>query len=176
MESRGIYIGVIVFLAVLLVGAKEESPKIGYIDLQKVLMESKAGKKAREVLEGKQKESQKKLKELESSLAEMREELDKQKAILSPEAYQKKEEEFHKKREGFLQTYKTLELELQQQDARLTKDILDSLEPIIKKLGEERNYTMILEKTQSSILYAPESLELTSLVIDLYNRERGEEN
>jgi outer membrane protein len=172
MKERGIYLAVLFFFAILLVGAREESPKIGYVDLQKVLMESDTGKQARGELERQQKESQQKLKDMEDSLKKMKDELDKQKAILSPEAYQKKEDEFNQKKDEFLKTFKSLDIELQHQDVQMTKDILGDLIKIVEKMGQDRNYTVILEKTQSSILYAPDSLDLTPLVLEAFNRQK----
>lgn len=172
MKEKGIYLGIVILMAALLMGAREESPKIGYVDLQKVLMDSETGKQARGELEKQQKESQDKLKGMEDSLKKMKDELDKQKAILSAEAYQKKEDEFNQKKDEFLKMLKSLDAELQHQDVQMTKDILGDLIKIVEKMGQDRNYTVILEKTQSSILYAPDSLDLTPLVLEAYNRQK----
>ena len=50
-------------------------------------------------------------------------------------------------------------------DADLTRKILEELLQVAQNLGKSEGYTMILEKTESSIVYADESIDITDKVI-----------
>ena len=149
----------------------EPGTKIGYIDLQKILLESNEGRQAKAALEkqfaSRKAELDAKKKELET----MQKSLETQSAILSASALQEKQAEFVQKRDSFLQMVQKYEKELQEKDGELTKHIIGQLQGIIQGIGIRDHYTLILEKTQSGILYAPKDEDLTDRVMKLFNEQ-----
>lgn len=146
-----------------------ETAKIGYVDLQQALNISDAGKEAREVFKSEVDRIQKELDIRQEELRKMKDELEKQAFLLSDETRDKKEKEYQERLKKFQRFYQDSQEELQQKDAQLTKKIFFELRDVIAKLGQEEGYTLILEKIESNILYAPKAIDLTAEVVRKYN-------
>ncbi len=161
-----------IVLAIALLSAAPafaENVKIGYVDLQKALNLSSAGKGAKEEIQSTVKEYEGEVQSRQEELKKMKTELEKQAVLLSEEARGKKEREYQQKLKDFQRFTKDIQEELQQKDADFTRRILEDLFLIIKEIGESNNYTLVLEKTESSILYADEKIDITEKVIKAYN-------
>lgn len=142
--------------------------KIGYIDLQKALNESEAGKEAKASFNKRVEELQKVLDEKQNELKKLQEELEKQKGLLTTEAKGEKEKVYQQKLKDVQRFAKDSQEELQQKDAELTKKILKDLREVIKKIGTDEGYTIILEKGDSLVLFAAEGVDITDKVIKAY--------
>lgn len=143
--------------------------KIAYINLQKVMGLSEAGKQSREILEKKRADLGKKIKEREMQLNKKKTELERQGMMLSAAAKAEKEGEYQKEVRNFKLFVSDSEQELKKTYQELTKSILRELEKVIVKFGREGHYSMILGKQESSIFYADKSLDVSQQVIDAYN-------
>jgi outer membrane protein len=69
----------------------------------------------------------------------------------------------------FQNLYLEKQRDLQQRESKLMSPIIGRLVKLVQQLGERGEYTMILEKNDSRILFAQQSLDLTNEVIRLYN-------
>ena len=151
--------------------AADTPAKIGYIDLQKILLQSNEGKQAKIALEKQFASRKKELNQKKQELEDMQKSLETQSSMLSRDALAEKQADFLKKRDQFLKLVQQYDKELQEQDGDLTKSILLKLQDIITKIGRDGKYSVILEKSQGGILYAPESEDLTDRVLKLFNQE-----
>lgn len=151
--------------------AADAPTKIGYIDLQKILLQSNEGKKAKVALEKQFAARKKELNQKKQELEDMQKSLETQSSMLSRDALAEKQAEFLKKRDQFLKLVQQYDKELQKQDGDMTKNILLQLQDIITKIGRDGKYSVILEKSQGGILYAPENEDLTDRVLKLFNQE-----
>ena len=143
--------------------------KIGYVDLQRALNESAAGKKAKDDFRGQ-------VERLESQLKGKKEELDKLKSDLETkgtvmaDAQRKKlETEFEQKRLDLKRRFEDSQQELQKKDQELTGKIIQDLQGIIKEVGDRDGYTLILELGSSPVLYYKKSSDITDDVLSVYN-------
>lgn len=148
-----------------------QANKLGYVDLQKALNESSAGKAAKGKIGETVKEYEGEVKSRQSELQEMKQDLEKQAVLLSDEARGKKEREYQKQLKEFERFTKDIQEELQQKDADATRQILEDLFGVIKEYGDDENYTMIFEKTESSVLYAADEVDLTEEIIKAYDAQ-----
>lgn len=151
--------------------AADTTTKIGYIDLQKILLQSNEGKQAKVALEKQFAARKKELNQKKQELEDMQKSLETQSSMLSRDALAEKQAEFLKKRDQFLKLVQQYDKELQEQDGDMTKNILLQLQDIITKIGRDGKYSVILEKSQGGILYAPENEDLTDRVLKLFNQE-----
>ena len=62
------------------------------------------------------------------------------------------------------------EEDLRRRDREFTERVLRDLEKIIKKIGEDGKYTLILEKNQPAVIYISGALELTGEVVKIANQ------
>ena len=167
----------IVVLLVLVAGtafaAKNDNVvKFGYIDFNKALNEVNEGKKAKAKLQKEFNEKQKELEKMQNKLKSMKAELEKQRLLLSPEALQKKEEVYRKTFMDMQQKLYAFKQEMANRETAVTQGILDKLKGIVKEIGDDEHYTMILEKSQDVVLYSPSSNDLTDRVIKIFNKSK----
>ncbi|MBN2232137.1 MAG: OmpH family outer membrane protein [Deltaproteobacteria bacterium] len=156
-------------LAAPLPVAAAEGAKIAFIDLQKVMAMSEAGKQARETLEGKRGELAQEIKGKEMELNRAKEEIERQAMMLSEAARAEKEAEYQKQVRDFKLFVSDSEQELKNTYKELTKSMLKDLEKVVLKVGNDGKFDMILGKQESSIFFASERLDITGKVIDAYN-------
>jgi outer membrane protein len=155
-------------LAAPAVGA--EPVRIGYVDLQRAVSETGDGKRAKAKLQGLFKDKQSELDKKQEEFKKAKEELDRQKVMLKPEVQRQREKELQDRFVELQALYVKLQKELSQQEAEATKDIFAKLQRIIAKIADKEGFTMVLEKTESSILWAKPSLDLTNELIRSYNK------
>jgi len=158
-----------VFLAT---AAVAETPKIGYVDLQRALNESDAGKRAKEEFKSQVDKLQGGLKRQKEDLERMKDQLEKKGLVMKEQERAKLEEEYRRKLRDFERSYKDSQADLQRKDNELTGAILKELQDIIRAYGEREGYTVILEATSSAVLYGSRSADLTDTVMQEYNRRR----
>ena len=148
----------------------QETKKIAFVDLQRALNEVDEGKKAKTKLkkefEERQKQLDKRQKELEALKAELEQQM-----MLSEEAKRGKAMNFQQKMYELQQTYMQLQGELAQQEAAATKKIFDKMGKIIEEMAKEKGYDLVLERTESAILFAKDNMELTDELIKRYNKK-----
>ncbi len=142
---------------------------VAFIDLQKALNLSNAGVKAKAEIGQQVKKYEAKVAAEQEALTEMKKELDKQSVLLSDDARSKKEREFQQRAKEFQRFTKDIQDELKQKDADFTKKIIDDILNVTRKLGKEKGYSVVLEKSESSIIYGDPAADLTDDVIKAYN-------
>lgn len=151
--------------------------KIGFIDLQRALLESEAGKKAKIDLESLEKSKKAVIDEKAKSISKVEEELGKQSSALSAEAKKVKEEELEKLQRDFQRLVADARTELQKKETELTEAILKDMSEIVEVLGQEEGYTIIFRS--EVILHANKELDLTDLLIKKFNeyaeKSKGEQ-
>jgi len=146
--------------------------KVGYIDLQKVLNVSNSGKAAKEKIAKKVKEYEVQIGAQQKELKAAKDELEKQALLLSDEARSQKERDYQQKLKELQRFTKDIREELRMKDNDFTHKILDEIVKIVGKIGEEKGYTVIFEKNESSLIYASEKIDLTDQVIKKYNASK----
>lgn len=148
-----------------------EVQKIGYVDLQKALNLSAAGKVAKEKIKTKVQSYDVDVQQRQEELKKLKEDLEKQAMLLSDEARNAKEREYQQKVKDYQRFTKDIQETLQQTDADLTRKILESLLKVVQDVGKNQGYTIVLEKTESSIVYADESIDMTDEVIKAFDQQ-----
>ena len=88
---------------------------------------------------------------------------------MQPEVRQTKEKEFREKVQILQMTFAKLQKELAAEEAKLTRGIIQKMGLILADIGKRDGYSVILEKNESRILWAPQKLDLTNELIRLYN-------
>ena len=142
--------------------------KIGYVDLQRALSESSAGKKAKDKFKVEVDRLQSKLKKQKDEIDQLKEQLEKKASVMKAAEREEMEDDFRKKMRDFEREYKDSQADLQKKDNDVTGVILRDLQKVIQDLGQSEGYTMIVE--MNSLLFADKSLDLTERVINDYNR------
>lgn len=143
--------------------------KIAYVDLQKVMMESEKGREAKKSLTEEAEKLKKTLTQKQDELQKLKDSIERQGATMTPEARADKEKQYQAKLKDYQRIASDYQSELQQKDMEFTTKILKELEGIIRVMGDNEKYTLILEKSQAGILFATSSIDITDRVIARYN-------
>jgi outer membrane protein len=143
--------------------------KIAYVDLQRALNEVDEGKQAKARLQKDFAKKQKKLDQQQNEVKKLKEELEAG-VMLSDEVKRQKAMVLQQKMYELQQLYFQLQQELSQAEAKATKKIFDKMGTIIEKIGKEKGYDLILEKTESSVLYAKSGMDITDELVKRFNK------
>jgi outer membrane protein len=149
----------------------QTAQKIGYIDLQKALNLSAAGKAAKEKIKEKVQGYDAEVKSRQEELKKLKEELEKQAMLLSEEARNAKERDYQQKVKDYQRFAKDIQETLQQTDADYTRKIVESILKVVQDVGKRDGYTLILEKTESSLVYADDSIDMTDEIIKTFDKQ-----
>lgn len=168
MKKIVFFIIIALFICVPL-AAKCQSLNIAYVDLQRVMLESDKGKEIRKTLTGEAEKLKKNLDERQSELQKLKDTLEKQGATITPEARADKEKQYQSKLKDYQRLVNDYQGELQQKDMDFTQRILKEIEEVIKGLGDREKYALILERSQSGVLYGSPAIDITGKVITLFN-------
>ncbi|NOZ88237.1 MAG: OmpH family outer membrane protein [Deltaproteobacteria bacterium] len=143
--------------------------KIGYVDLTRALNEIDEGKAVKRWLKKEFEKRQKALDEKQNDIKMAKKELDNLPPMVSDDVKKQKAQELQQKLYDLQVLYANLQNELAKLEEKKTKPIFEKMEKILSNIGKEQGFTLILEKTKSSILYAPAYLDLTNEMIRRYN-------
>jgi outer membrane protein len=146
--------------------------KIGYVDMQRALNESEAGKQAKVVMESEYQKFQTEIARRQKELQDAQLTLQRQGLMLSENARKEKEREYQNKVKEFKRWGEDRQTELKQKEMELTKTTLEGLAATVRKLGEEQKFTVILEKNEAILLYGAKSINLTDRIIQIFNSTR----
>ena len=141
--------------------------KIGFVDMQKAIQSTAAGKKAKSELEGEFNKKKKELEKKEADLKKMGEDLERKKSVLSEEVLSKKQAEFQEEMMKYRDVVGKSQLEIQKKERDLTAPILEKMKKTIEKVAKEKGYSMILENSQM-VLFATSDADLTDTVVKAY--------
>ena len=142
-----------------------EDVRFGVVDMVKVLEQSNAGKKAKEDLKSKIDAAESDIVKRQDELLALKEEIEKQAMMLSAEALAKKEREYQDKLLEYQRKLQDYNYDLQNTQYELMNVIITKTESIVHDIAVEGDYTLILERTNSAVLYFQEDIDLTGDVI-----------
>ncbi|MGH7847244.1 MAG: OmpH family outer membrane protein [Candidatus Binatia bacterium] len=166
---------VIVTVALLLMVSagwgQDTKVKIGYIDLQRAISESQAGKKAKEKFQSEVKRAEGELLKEKQEIERMKGELDKKGALLRDEERNNLEREFQRRYVGYQRSVRDSQEELRQREGELTSQIIKDLQSVVVEVGKNEKFTLILERSQ--MLYSDQGIDITPKVVEIYNGRTG---
>lgn len=145
----------------------QERIKIGFIDIQRVISESQAGKRAKERFQAQVKKAEADIMKERQDLDRLKTDLEKKGPLMKEEERRNMEADFQKRSVALQRSMSDYQQELQQKNNQLMSDILKELEAIVNEVGKAEKFTLILERSQ--ILYSDQGIDITSKVIETYN-------
>ena len=139
--------------------------KIGIIDVQAVLEKSEPGQTVMSEFKVKAEEVKKELEKRKGEIEKLREEMEKQSLVLSQDAKQDKELEFKRKVRDYQDYMQVTQRNLQVENDRLSKPVLEILHEVLKTYGKQNKFTLIIDSKTPGVVYVDEANEVTKQVI-----------
>ena len=148
---------------------------IAVVDLQRALNETEDGRRAKARLKRLFKQRQQELDKAQGELKTLKEEFDEQSDALSDSARQERLDTIQKQFVELQSTYVEYQRELAEKEAEMTQEIIARMETILRRIGQEESYTLIVERNEGGVIFVPGNLDLTDVVIQRYNAGEGRE-
>lgn len=146
---------------------------VAYVDLQKVLLESKAGKKNKAELDKLIKEKETVLGKEENKLKALQQAFEKDQLLMTDAQKKAKQKEFQEKAEAYQKMVNEAKQIVGQKDKEYASKSISEVKGIISEMVKEMKLNMVFEASESGLLYADTNMDLTRKVIERYDAMTG---
>ncbi len=159
---------------------KEDAPKIGYVDLQRVIIDSKAGQSARSALEAKFRKKEGIIEQESTRLNKRKQDFEKRLPQLSESKRKEEAEQIYKQEKKLRRTSEDFREELQKESGELEIKIKKDIKEIVEKTAKSEGFDMIMEWTEtknktineSGVIYARPQMDITDKIIEAYDKKQ----
>lgn len=145
--------------------------KLGLVDLQRCILETVQGTRAKKELEASFAKGQSQLDKKTQDLQKKVEDLRAKAAMLSQDELMKRQQELMMKDQELQKLYSDLQEDIGTKEAQLTEKIYKNVAAIIKDVAAEEGLQLVLVRSQATVLYANPKLDLTNRVIVAYDKK-----
>lgn len=164
------------FLVVLLVGLfiiPAHAQKFAYVESQRILNEYQEYVDAQKQLEQLRNKYDAEYQKMVKEYNDLLQEIDSQSLLLSPEKKQQKMQEAQDKALA-IEKFKYEKLgpqgEFYKKSMELTKPIIDKINKLIAKIGEEDGYDFIFDASSGALVHAKPKYDITDRVLEELNK------
>jgi outer membrane protein len=159
----------LVFVGLLMASplAYAQAIKVGVFDVGRVFTESKRWAKERDAFAKRGKALEEALQKKAAELKAFRESYEKKAGMLSEQARKEKEREYQQKARELERTSEDAKSEMQQLDKESSTKFNKSLMAVLRKLGQDEKYTLILEI--AVVPYASKEIDITDQVLKAFD-------
>lgn len=144
--------------------------KIGTIDSQRIVDKSAAGKAASSKMQQQGQKMEADLSKLSDEIKQLKQIVDQEDnaGVMTKSALEEKKWELSRKMDELKALKKRYDRKLQTMQMQLLNELRKEVAQIIADYGKKEGYLLIVENV--SVLYAPQSLDITDQIIQIYNK------
>ena len=147
------------------------STKIGVINLQAVIANTKEGQKSSQQLQQTFSSRQKDFQVRSDELAKLNDQLKTGGALLSDERRTQLTSEIAEKKRRLDRDIQDAQTDLNQQQQQVLGGMEQKLRPLIDKYAKDNNFVIVMDVgASSSVVFASSTIDITKDIIDLYDR------
>jgi outer membrane protein len=152
------------------------STKIGIINIQDAIVRTAEGQKAAKALQDKFAPRQSDLEKGKRELADLQAQFNKGRSTMSEEARNNLIRQIDAKNKSLTRDNDDAAADYQQEEGKLINGIGQKMMGVIDKYAKEKGYAIILDisSPQSPVLYAINTVDITSDIVTLYDKSAGE--
>jgi outer membrane protein len=156
------------------VPASRFSAQVGVVDLQRVLLDTESGKRARDVLSNFMKNRQAVIELEEKELKRMEDDLVKQASVLSAGGRKDREDLLRRRVAEFQQRANEMNREVQDKQKEVLEGFREKAERIVAKVAQQLGLLVVMEKGKGGpTVYSDAALDISNKVIDEFNKEKS---
>lgn len=147
--------------------------KIGYIDSARIFAEYKGTEDAQRSFDEEVAAWEKQAAAMKAELDSLQAEYQAQSLILSDTRKQEKNQLISAKQsdyEAFVQSVWGPQGKLAAKNSELIQPIIEKINVVLQKIGDEEGYTIVFDASSGGIVYASEGIDLTDRVLEELNR------
>jgi len=146
--------------------------KVGFINLQEIMQNSNAGKKAADDFKKYYDKETQEIKTAEKDLKKMKDELDKQGSIMTQSSQKEKESAYQKKLRDYQLLVNDTNEELKKRDQEMTQKLMPGIMKIVRTIAEKEKYTLVIDVATLPIPYYAKENDFSKKVIDEFNKAK----
>lgn len=147
--------------------------KIGFINMQTIIQNSNAGKKAAEDFKKLFARKQENIKSMENEVKKLKDELDKQGAVMTASARGDKEAAYQRKMRDYQILVDDTNKELQKRDQEYSQQLIPEILKVVRAIAEKEKYTVIMDISTMPLPYFDKAGDISKKVIDDFNKASG---
>ena len=145
---------------------------VGFVDVRKAVFGSKEGRAAQQEFSRAEESKLEELRPLRDELGRLQEEFERQKFVLSEDALGARQLELMKKKRDLERDIREAEEDLQLEQIKLLQPIQKKLKEAVERVGKERDFSVIFDKSTAGILYHESGLDITDVVVKELNKAK----
>jgi outer membrane protein len=154
--------------------ASRLSAQVGVVDLQRVLLDTDSGKRARDVLSNFMKNRQAVIELEEKELKRMEDDLVKQASVLSAGGRKDREDLLRRRIAEFQQRANEMNREVQDKQKEVLEGFREKAERIVAKVAQQLGLLVVMEKGKGGpTVYSDAALDISNRVIDEFNKDKS---
>ena len=161
---------VLTLLIAMLIAAPvwaQQKMKIGFVDVQRAIGMSQAGKLADKNFQADVQKIEGSLNKEKDELEQLKADLDKKGLLLNEEQKRNLEREFQRRYLEYQRKVRDSQDDLRIKRNEAMGEILKGIEASAAEVGKKENFTLIL--TRNQLLYVDQGVDITQKVVDLYD-------
>ena len=143
--------------------------KIGFINLQEIMKNTNAGKKAGEAFKKLYDKKHEEIAAAESDLKRLKDELDKQGSIMTETARQEKGTTYQRKLRDYQLLVEDSNKEMKGQDEEIARKLLPQIMNVVRKIAEKEKYTLVIDIASMPLPYYAKENDFSKKVIEEVN-------
>jgi outer membrane protein len=153
----------------------QTAQKIGVINIQQAIVETKDGQKARNDLQAKFGPTQKDLQDKQTKLAALQDQYRKGQNTLSDEAKQKLARDIDSATTSLKRDTEDANAEVQEAERKVMDELGGKMMAVLNKFAADNGYVLVIDVSnpQTPVLFASNTIDITRDVIGLYDKNAG---
>jgi outer membrane protein len=170
--------GLVVSVLILFVAGAlpAQEAKVVYIDSQRILYESAAGKEAYKQLSTMKDQKEGEIQKRQGKLKGLSDSIQAKSATMSASAKDELEAQYERELKDYNRYVKDAQDELRQKESALMKPWGKELDDIIKDYGEKHAIDLILDKANPVIIFSSKKIDITDEIMSIFNKRYQEKS
>lgn len=141
--------------------------KIGFVDLQKALTQTKMGAKAQKDFEAEVKGLQEKVEAKKAEYEKALADFNKQKETLNVKARQQKEEEVATAEKDYKRLLNDSQEQIRRKNNQVVQEFAQKLRDVVRTVGKDGGFSAIYDKNMA--IYSADSFDITDKVVKTFD-------
>jgi outer membrane protein len=142
---------------------------IGFVDMERVLQESAAGKAAQAKLEERFGKDQQAFAEREREIRQLQASLERDKPLMSKAQVEKKEADIKTRIDKFEKDFGAIQKEVAKAQQQEGQKLLEPAREAVNKVAKEKKLDAVFEASRAGLMYLSDSANITEAVIKAMN-------
>jgi len=152
-------------------GAELNGSEIAVVDLDKAINATEQGKAAREELSRKKRTAEQELEPMVQRFKSLQKEIEDKRFVWNEDKLRAKQLDLAELQNKIENKQKELEGQLKVDYERLVGPLRSKISSIVEEIGKDQSLIVVLERNTPGLLYTRETLDITDVVIQRFNKQ-----